>query len=65
MKPLVTFSAVFSNGKLRFKIELALSMSPEEIEEAVLTDERAGKWLQGKTPKKVIVVPGRIVNVVI
>ena len=53
------------NGKLRFKIELPLNITTEEIEKAVLTDEKAQKWLAGKIPKKVIIVPGKIVNVVI
>ena len=53
------------NGKLRFHIILPLNMSREDIEQAVLTDEKARKWLDGKTPKKIIVVPGKIVNVVI
>jgi leucyl-tRNA synthetase len=53
------------NGKLRFHIELPLTMSKEDIEKAVLNDEKATKWLDDKKPKKVIVVPGKIVNVVI
>jgi leucyl-tRNA synthetase len=53
------------NGKLRFHLELPLSMSREDIEKAVLADEKARKWLDGKTPRKVIIVPGKIVNVVI
>jgi len=53
------------NGKLRFKIELPVSMSPQEIEKIVIGDERARKWLGESGPKKVIVVPQRIVNVVI
>jgi leucyl-tRNA synthetase len=40
-------------------------MSTEDIEKAVLTNEKADKWLGGKTPKKIIIVPGKIVNVVI
>jgi len=53
------------NGKLRFKIELPLDLSNEEIEKAVLEHETAQRWLDGKSPKKVIIVPGKIVNVVI
>ena len=52
------------NGKMRFKKELSLSLSPKEVEAAVLADPAAGKYLEGKTPKKVVVVPGKIVNVV-
>jgi leucyl-tRNA synthetase len=53
------------NGKLRFKKLLPLSLTPTQIEEQVLADEQASKFLEGKAPKKVIVVPGKIVNVVI
>ncbi len=53
------------NGKTRFKIELPAGSSKEEVEAAVLKAEEAQKWLDGKTPKKVIVVPKKIVNVVI
>ena len=53
------------NGKLRFKKLLPLSLTPKQIEEQVLADEQASKFLEGKAPKKVIVVPGKIVNVVI
>ena len=53
------------NGKMRFKKELPLSLTPAEAEAAVLSDPAAAKYLDGKTPKKVIVVPGKIINVVI
>lgn len=53
------------NGKMRFKIELSLDLSKEQIEEAVLKDERSAKYLGDQSPKKVIVVPRRIVNVVV
>lgn len=52
------------NGKVRFNIELPLGIPNEEVEKAALSHELAAKWMEGKTPKKVIVVPGRIVNVV-
>lgn len=52
------------NGKMRFKIELSLDLSKEEIEEAVMAHEKTQAQLQGRTPKKVIVVPGKIVNIV-
>jgi leucyl-tRNA synthetase len=52
------------NGKMRFKVDLSLAMSPAEVEKHVLAMEEAAKWLEGKTPKKVIVVPGKIVNIV-
>jgi leucyl-tRNA synthetase len=53
------------NGKLRFKIELPLAMPKEEIIRIVMADARAQKWLEGKSPANIIVVPGRIVNIVI
>ncbi|MDR9456614.1 MAG: class I tRNA ligase family protein [Salegentibacter sp.] len=52
------------NGKMRFMIELPLDMPKDEIEKTVLADERTQKQLDGRAPKKVIVVPGKIVNVV-
>ncbi len=53
------------NGKMRFKINLPLDMSREEMEKAVLSHEKAQKWLAGKQPKKVIIVPKKIINVVV
>jgi leucyl-tRNA synthetase len=53
------------NGKLRFKIELPLTMGRDEIAAIALADERAAKWLGGKEPANIIVVPGRIINIVI
>ena len=53
------------NGKPRFNIEVATGTDKAEVERLALTDEAAAKWLDGKTPKKVIVVPNKIVNVVI
>lgn len=53
------------NGKMRFMLELPLDLSKDEIEKAVLADEQTQKWLDGNTPKKAIVVPGRIVNFVV
>lgn len=53
------------NGKVRFNIELPADMSKEDVEQAALTAPEAARWLEGKSPKKVIVVPGRIVNVVV
>lgn len=53
------------NGKLRFTLELPLGIPVPEIEKAALTAPEAAKWLDGKPPKKVIVVPGKIVNVVV
>ncbi|MCD8032508.1 MAG: leucine--tRNA ligase [Bacteroides sp.] len=53
------------NGKARFTIEFPADATSKEIEEAALADERSEKWIEGKTPKKVIVVPKKIVNIVI
>jgi leucyl-tRNA synthetase len=53
------------NGKVRFNLEFPRTMTPKEIEELVLAHENTAKYLEGKTPKKMIVVPGRIVNVVV
>jgi leucyl-tRNA synthetase len=53
------------NGKMRLKIELPTAFGTKEVEEAVLANADAQKWLEGKAPKKVIVVPGKIVNIVL
>lgn len=50
------------NGKMRFKIELPLDLTAEQIEEIIMNDERTQAQLQGATPKKVIIVPGKIIN---
>ncbi|WP_369048359.1 leucine--tRNA ligase [Tenacibaculum sp. UWU-22] len=52
------------NGKMRFTIELPLDMDKQEIEKAVMANEKTQQQLQGRVPKKVIVVPGKIVNIV-
>ncbi len=52
------------NGKMRFTMELPLDLSKEEIESAVMANEKTQQQLQGREPKKVIVVPGKIVNIV-
>ncbi|HNY01970.1 MAG TPA: leucine--tRNA ligase, partial [Bacteroidales bacterium] len=53
------------NGKTRFKLLLPADMPVAEIEQAVLAAPESGKWLQGNPPRKVIIVPKKIVNVVI
>ena len=53
------------NGKLRGQIEVQKQLEPSEIEKLALTEEAVKRALSGATPKRVIVVPGRIVNVVI
>lgn len=50
------------NGKMRFKIELPLDLTAAQIEEIIMSDERTIAQLDGKTPKKVIIVPGKIIN---
>ena len=52
------------NGKMRFTMELSLDLSKEAIEEAVMANEKTQAQLAGRAPKKVIVVPGKIVNIV-
>jgi leucyl-tRNA synthetase len=52
------------NGKMRFNLSLPLDMSKEDVENAVLANEKSAHYLEGKTPKKVIVVIGKIVNIV-
>ena len=52
------------NGKTRFQLEMPSSASAAEVESAVLAHERTAHFLEGRTPKKIIVVPGRIANVV-
>ena len=52
------------NGKMRFTIPLALSLEQEEIKKAVLDDARTAEYLQGKAPKKWIIIPNKIINIV-
>jgi len=52
------------NGKMRFTMELPLDLSKDDIEAAVMAHEKTAHYLEGRTPKKVIVVPGKIVNIV-
>ena len=61
----VTKYPVSFNGKVRFTLEIAASATPQEVETAALGAPEAAKWLEGKQPKKVIVVPRRIVNIVL
>ncbi|NVK05023.1 MAG: leucine--tRNA ligase [Flavobacteriia bacterium] len=53
------------NGKTRFNIAVPADLDRKGIEEAVMADERSAKWIEGLTVRKVIVVPGRIVNIVV
>ena len=52
------------NGKMRFKLTLSKSLSPKEVEAAVLADDNTAKYLAGGSVKKVIVVPSKIINIV-
>ncbi|MBO7300016.1 MAG: leucine--tRNA ligase [Tidjanibacter sp.] len=53
------------NGKMRFKKSLPLGISTEEIQALILADEQTLKYTEGKTPKKVIIVAGKIINIVL
>lgn len=53
------------NGKPRFNIEVAAGTPSDEVEKTALSNEAAGKWIEGKTIRKVIVVPNKIVNIVV
>ena len=57
--------AVSFNGKVRFNLEFPADASREAIEEATLAHENSAKWLDGKSIKKVIVVPGKLINIVV
>lgn len=52
------------NGKMRFTIDLPLDMPKDEMEKIILSDERTQKYLDGREPKKIIIVPGKIINIV-
>lgn len=53
------------NGKMRFLLELPTNLSKDDIQKEVLANEQSQKWLEGKDPKKIIIVPGKIVNIVV
>lgn len=57
--------AISFNGKARFNMQVANGTSKEEVERLALENPNSAKWLDGKTPKKIIVVPNKIVNIVI
>lgn len=60
----VTYPVQF-NGKMRFTVELPRSAAPAEVEAAVRGMEQTARWTEGKSIVKVIVVPGRIINIVV
>jgi leucyl-tRNA synthetase len=49
---------------MRFTIELSLDLSVVEIQEIIMKDERTIKQMEGRTPNKVIIVPGKVINLV-
>jgi leucyl-tRNA synthetase len=51
-------------GKVRGNLEVPAAISKDELEQVALASEVAKKWLEGNTPKRVIVVPGKLVNLV-
>ncbi|MBQ5509884.1 MAG: class I tRNA ligase family protein, partial [Prevotella sp.] len=53
------------NGKMRFNMELPVTMSQDEVQAAVLAAPEAAKWIEGKQIRKVIYVPKKIVNIVV
>jgi leucyl-tRNA synthetase len=53
------------NGKMRFQMDLPIAATSQELEKSVLDDERTQKWLEGKAPKKIIAIPGKIINIVV
>ena len=53
------------NGKTKMNLEISLALTKDEIEKEVMNSEEVQKFFQGQAPKKVIVVPGRIVNIVV
>jgi leucyl-tRNA synthetase len=53
------------NGKLRYKVLLPLNMRAEEVEQVVKAETQSRKWIEGKQIKKIIFVPGKIINIVV
>ena len=53
------------NGKMRYTIEVPAGASKDDVQAAALADSGAAKWLDGKTPKQIIIAPGKIVNIVV
>ncbi|MDR2470041.1 MAG: hypothetical protein LBD27_06130, partial [Tannerella sp.] len=60
----VTYAISF-NGKVRYSLELSAGLPREQVEQAALTHAHSARWLEGRTPKKIIVVPDKIVNIVL
>ena len=62
---MLRFAIVSFNGKMRFTMDLSLDLSREAIEEAVIRNKKTQLQLEGRIPKKIIIVPGKIVNIVV
>lgn len=60
----VTYAVSF-NGKTRFNLDFPVETSREEIEKAVLAHPNSAKWIESKTPRKIIVVPNKLINIVL
>ena len=60
----VTYAVSF-NGKTRFNLDFPVGTPREEIEKAVLAHPNSAKWIEGKTPRKIIVVPDKLINIVL
>ncbi len=65
LKEDISVYAITFNGKVRFSLEFTAGTPKEEVEKVALAHENSQKYLEGKTPKKVIVVPGKLVNIVL
>ena len=53
------------NGKLRSKLELPISMDQQGVEKAALADENVQRFTQNKPPKKMVYIPGKLINIVV
>jgi leucyl-tRNA synthetase len=53
------------NGKMRFKQSFPTQISREEVEKEILNNPQSKKWLEGKTVRKIIFVPNKIINIVV
>ena len=53
------------NGKLRFKKELSMDLSNESIEKIIMSDKKTNFYLKGQKPKKIIIIKGKIINIVV
>jgi leucyl-tRNA synthetase len=53
------------NGKARFTLDFAAGTTSSEVEQVVLANENSKKWMEGKIPKKIIIIPNKIINIVI